>query len=31
VTESPSDEGGSFLAWQLAQLSALSDALNGTP
>jgi zinc/manganese transport system substrate-binding protein len=31
VTESPSDVGGSFVAWQLAQLSALSDALSGTP
>ena len=31
VTESPSDEDGAFLAWQLAQLSALSDALSGTP
>jgi len=28
VTESPSDDDGSFVAWQLA---ALSDALNGTP
>jgi zinc/manganese transport system substrate-binding protein len=31
VTESPSDADGSFVAWQLAQLSALSDALSGTP
>jgi zinc/manganese transport system substrate-binding protein len=31
VTESPSDTGGSFVAWQLAQLSALSDALRATP
>jgi zinc/manganese transport system substrate-binding protein len=31
VTESPSDAGGSFVAWQLAQLSALSDALRATP
>jgi zinc/manganese transport system substrate-binding protein len=31
VTESPSDGNGSFVAWQLAQLSALSDALSGTP
>jgi zinc/manganese transport system substrate-binding protein len=31
VTESPADGDGSFLAWQLAQLSALSDALSGTP
>jgi zinc/manganese transport system substrate-binding protein len=31
VTESPSDGDGSFVAWQLAQLSALSDALSGTP
>ncbi len=27
VTESPSDADGSFVAWQVAQLSALSDAL----
>jgi zinc/manganese transport system substrate-binding protein len=31
VTESPSDEGGSFVSWQLAQLSALSDVLSATP
>jgi zinc/manganese transport system substrate-binding protein len=31
VTESPSGDGGSFVAWQVAQLSALSDALSGTP
>jgi zinc/manganese transport system substrate-binding protein len=31
VTESPSDGAGSFVAWQLAQLSALSDALSVTP
>jgi zinc/manganese transport system substrate-binding protein len=31
VTESPSDADGSFVAWQLAQLSALSDALPATP
>lgn len=31
VTESPSGSSGSFVAWQLAQLSALSDALSGTP
>jgi zinc/manganese transport system substrate-binding protein len=31
VTESPSGDDGSFVAWQLAQLSALSDALSGTP
>lgn len=31
VTESPSDAEGSFVAWQLAQFSALSDALSGTP
>jgi zinc/manganese transport system substrate-binding protein len=31
VTESPSDVNGSFVAWQLAQLSALSDALSRTP
>ena len=30
VTESPTDADGSFVAWQLAQLSALSDALDGT-
>ena len=31
VTESPTDTDGSFVAWQLAQLSALSDALLSTP
>jgi zinc/manganese transport system substrate-binding protein len=31
VTESPPDPDGSFLAWQLDQLAALSDALGGTP
>jgi zinc/manganese transport system substrate-binding protein len=31
VTESPTDADGSFVAWQLAQLSALSDALLSTP
>jgi len=31
VTESPADPDGSFVSWQLAQLSALSDALGGTP
>jgi zinc/manganese transport system substrate-binding protein len=31
VTESPADRDGSFVSWQLAQLSALSDALGGTP
>jgi zinc/manganese transport system substrate-binding protein len=31
VTESPSEVGGSFVAWQLVQLSAVSDALSGTP
>jgi zinc/manganese transport system substrate-binding protein len=31
VTESPADTNGSFVAWQLAQLSQLSDALDGTP
>lgn len=31
VTESPSTDGGSFFAWQQAQLEALSDALGGTP
>jgi zinc/manganese transport system substrate-binding protein len=31
VTESPSEEGGSFLAWQVDQLEALSDALGATP
>jgi zinc/manganese transport system substrate-binding protein len=30
VTESPADDAGSFVAWQVAQLSALSDALSGT-
>ena len=31
VTESPEDSGGSFVAWQVAQLSALSEALGGNP
>jgi zinc/manganese transport system substrate-binding protein len=31
VTESPTDADGSFVAWQLAQLSALTDALDATP
>jgi zinc/manganese transport system substrate-binding protein len=31
VTEFPSEGGGSFVAWQLAQLSAVSDALSRTP
>jgi zinc/manganese transport system substrate-binding protein len=31
VTESPSADHGSFLAWQLDQLEALSDALGATP
>ena len=31
VTESPADPDGSFVAWQLEQFSALSDALGGTP
>jgi zinc/manganese transport system substrate-binding protein len=31
VTESPADADGSFVAWQLDQLSALSDALGATP
>lgn len=31
VTESPSDAESSFVEWQLAQLSALSDALSATP
>jgi zinc/manganese transport system substrate-binding protein len=31
VTESPADPDGSFVAWQVDQLSALSDALSGTP
>jgi zinc/manganese transport system substrate-binding protein len=30
VTESPADANGSFVAWQLDQLSKLSDALDGT-
>lgn len=30
VTESPPDPDGSFLTWQLDQLEALSDALDGT-
>jgi zinc/manganese transport system substrate-binding protein len=31
VTESPRDTDGSFVSWQLDQLSALSDALSRTP
>jgi zinc/manganese transport system substrate-binding protein len=31
VTESPPDPDGSFVAWQLDQLQALSAALGGTP
>jgi zinc/manganese transport system substrate-binding protein len=31
VSESPADADGSFLAWQLAQLRELSDALGATP
>lgn len=31
VTESPTEDDGSFVPWQLAQLSALSDALRVTP
>jgi zinc/manganese transport system substrate-binding protein len=31
VTESPPDAGGSFVAWQLAQLQQLSTALGSTP
>ena len=31
VTESPADPDGSFVSWQLAQFSALSDALGDTP
>jgi zinc/manganese transport system substrate-binding protein len=31
VSESPPDASGSFVAWQLDQLSDLSDALAGTP
>ena len=31
VSESPGDARGSFVAWQLAQLSKLSDALAETP
>ena len=31
VTESPPAGDGSFVAWQLAQLAALADALGGTP
>jgi zinc/manganese transport system substrate-binding protein len=31
VSESPGDARGSFVAWQLAQLSKLSDALGATP
>ena len=30
VTESPPDANGSFVAWQLGQLQALSDALDRT-
>ncbi len=31
VTESPSDAEGSFVAWQVGQLTALRDALRTTP
>ncbi len=31
VTESPTDAGGSFVAWQYGQVQALTDALGGTP
>ena len=31
VTESPSDPGGSFVAWQLDQFTRLDDALSRTP
>jgi zinc/manganese transport system substrate-binding protein len=31
VSESPGDADGSFVAWQLAQLTKLSDALGATP
>ena len=31
VSESPGDANGSFVAWQLAQLTELSDALGTTP
>jgi zinc/manganese transport system substrate-binding protein len=31
VSESPTDANGSFVAWQLAQLRKLSDALGATP
>ena len=31
VSESPTDADGSFVAWQLAQLTELSDALGATP
>jgi zinc/manganese transport system substrate-binding protein len=31
VSESPPDAGGSFVAWQLAQLTELSNALGTTP
>jgi zinc/manganese transport system substrate-binding protein len=31
VSESPGDADGSFVAWQLAQLTELSDALGRTP
>jgi hypothetical protein len=30
VTESPPTKGGSFLAWQMAQLAQLSDDLGAT-
>ena len=30
VTESPPEDGGSFVSWQLAELTALSAALGGT-
>jgi zinc/manganese transport system substrate-binding protein len=31
VSESPADADGSFVAWQVAQLTELSDALGRTP
>jgi zinc/manganese transport system substrate-binding protein len=31
VSESPRDANGSFVAWQVAQLTELSDALGATP
>ena len=31
VSESPPDAKGSFVAWQVDQLTALADALGGTP